>query len=184
MSGREKLWVLVSLVLAGALIWSVVSQPVPPEPAPPPVSAPPPVGGQLTDQGINLKYNQTANDQCAEEQSDCVEVLPAAVWKEWPDGKNSGKPKRVKWWVDNAQKKQYYWEIVFKGPAGQDYLGPVDAIDCKGRQWTRTSKIAKSDEVPAGDLEWLYKVTVYSCDDNGVQDQCLCQSDPRVHIQD
>ena len=174
MTGRERLLLLVSLVLLVGLVWTLWLAPaVPTPPGPPPG---PKVAGP---QGLNLTYNDQADVTCKEDQADCVDVLDTDVWKKWNDNRNKDKPKRVRWWVDNSQKKMYHWEFEFKSPTTTDYLGPVDAISCKGKQWTDTSKIVAGSP---GKLDWYYRVTVWSCDGDGNKLDCLCQSDPRVGI--
>ena len=166
---------LAFLAVMIAILWPLAacqapSPPVAPSPPPPP---PPPT--PITH--ANLKYLDFS-DGCAEESTSCVTVVPdpIPIWK--TNGMNPGRAKMVKWWVDNSQKNQYYWEIEYKDPTTVDYIGPIQDIACSGPQHTKS----KSTNGSGGTLTWYYQVKVWSCDEDGEKDACLCKTDPRVEI--
>ncbi len=187
MSGRAWFVAFVTFAVLGSAGCAQPADEQPPvqEEEGPAQTAAPAVGPQT----VNLLYLDF-NDECAEETASCVDVLETDIWKEWMDGRNATMAKRVKWVVDNSQKDLYYWKIAWKKSTGEeDYLGPVDPIECRGRDWTWTTKVGRGDGVsdktgtivpPEAD-GWTYQVTVYKCDGKN-EPVCLCMSDPRVGI--
>ncbi|MEE8366958.1 MAG: hypothetical protein V3S30_01440 [Thermoanaerobaculia bacterium] len=137
---------------------------------------PPPPAPRAPMSHANIKY-LGVSDACAAATA-CVDVPDTiSLWK--ANGQNGGKPKKARWWVDNSQKKQYYWEITYKG-AGDDLLGPVSPIGCTGPQNTRSGS---TNQDPNQDSVWEYQVTVWSCKDGDKDpDGCLCKTDPRIAI--
>lgn len=112
---------------------------------------------------------------------ECVMARPvnASIWK--GKDKYKGKPNKVKWWVDEAQKKEYSWDIVYKGPDSKNWIGPVTAIDCNKK--STKSKAVLGDLHDGINLEWSYQITVWKCEKNQ-RVRCLCMTDPRIEIHD
>lgn len=125
--------------------------------------------------GVEAKPKDTAVEYVG--GSTCVEVAASVEiysdhWRNW------GKPKRVEWTTVDDQKHQYYWEIVYKGN-GDDLIGSVDPIDCSSR--TTGSKTTR-DVGEGAQAEWVYKIVVSQCDEEGNQDEVLCETDPIIII--
>ncbi len=132
---------------------------------------------------VDLTY-MGKDDECAAEWAgdECVMVRPydATIWKN--KTVYNGKPKKVRWWIDDQQEGNYYFEIAYKGadPAN-NWLGTIPAIDC-GDKKTKSSNVAGSVK-PGDNLAWPYRITVYACED-GEKADCLCKTDPRIEIHD
>ncbi len=193
---KQKNLRLATMMTVACLTALLASGCGPPEPAreaatteeTPPVVAlePPPslVGAGFApsdNRRIELTY-QDFNDACAEDQTGdtCVltDPLTATIWKD--KNNNSGKPKKVRWWIPRDQKGVYYFEIVHKGDPAENWLNTVEAIDCNSNH--TTSIKPDPDDLPSGDVDWPYRVTVFQCTEAGDQGECLCQTDPIIRI--
>ena len=107
----------------------------------------------------------------------CVDV-PESVEIYAANGVNPGfaKSKKAEWKAD--QRGEYYWEVVYKGD-GDDLLGPIDPIDCSERK----TKSKDTDKVAQGNTEdWVYKIVVHECDEDGQKGAFVCETDPIIVI--
>lgn len=163
-----------------SLLAACPKKPTPPAPTAKPTTPQPSLFGPISHG--NLKYLGVSN-ACAA-SSACVDVADTiSIWK--ATSGNSGRPKKVRWWVDNSQKKDYYWEIEYKGMvADENWLGKADPYTIKCNSNKVTSKKPNPADLAAGDLTWPYQVTVYKCTDDKKQGACLCKTDPRIAIHD
>ncbi len=107
----------------------------------------------------------------------CVDVAPTAeIRADHPS--NRGKSKKVEWIVDKDQRREYHWQIVYKGD-GEDLIGPVEPIGCSEKK----TDSKKTRDVAEGDQrEWVYKVVVSECDEDGSVGEVLCETDPIIII--
>lgn len=141
------------------------------------------------DRGVDMTW-EGLDDACAVEHAGdaCVSVDSSPrIWKDSPG--NSGKPQRVKWWVDDAQKHMYYWTIAYmqKDPNDVNWIpGTIDPLDCSSNhtKMKDTNKVPGIEQ-PGVNLTWPYQITVWKCT-NGERDldECLCKTDPRIEILD
>lgn len=107
----------------------------------------------------------------------CVEVAESVeIYAD--HSRNWGKSKKVEWIVDRDQRGQYHWQVVHKGD-GEDLIGPVEPVDCRSKK----TESKKTRDVAEGEqAEWVYKVVVSECDDDGGPGEVLCETDPVIII--
>ncbi|MCH7666603.1 MAG: hypothetical protein IH936_11825 [Acidobacteria bacterium] len=130
---------------------------------------------------VDLTY-KGKDDACAQEWAGdvCVQTIPpkGTIWK---GPGNSGKPQKVRWWIDDAQRGEYWWEIEYKGEdSDENWLGTVDPIECNDNH--TTSIKPDPDDLDPEELTWLYRITVYECTEDDTKGDCLCKTDPRIEI--
>lgn len=107
----------------------------------------------------------------------CVEVAESVeIYAD--HGHNWGKSKKVEWIVDKEQRKRYHWQVVYKGD-GDDLIGPVEPIACSEKK----TESKKTRDVSEGErAEWVYKVVVSECGDDGSVAEVMCETDPIIVI--
>ena len=107
----------------------------------------------------------------------CVDVAESAeIYSDY--SRNWGKSKKVEWIVDEDQRQMYHWQVVHKGD-GDDLIGPVEPIACdkKKTESKKTREVAEGDQA-----EWVYKIVVSECGDDGEQGEVMCETDPIIVI--